>query len=111
MAECTTLLGIWRQRRADHRRTTCDRAERASIAKAFNDRYCFLTQYVEGLQRLPGTAYGSGITPAGGYAWMCPECNRIHHPTSCSVFSGLQYPHCCSTPEGHRLNQGIRTKA
>ena len=112
MTERTTLPGLWRwrQRRAARLQIERDQNERAAIAKAFNDRYCFLIEYAKGLPRLPGTAYGTGIAPHGGFAWMCPECNQVHHPHRCSVFSGLQYPACCSTPEGHRLNEGIRTR-
>ena len=85
------------------------RIEMAHIAKVFNDRYTYRCFYVEGMAALPGTAMG-GLTPRGGNAWMCPECNRIHHPESCSVFSGLQYLRCCSTPEGNRLGRGIRVE-
>ena len=84
-----------------------DARERAAIAKAFNDRYTFRREWVEGKERLPGTSM-FGINPRGGFAWMCPECNQIHHPEESSVFSGLQYPECCSHPKGHRLDDGIR---
>lgn len=94
---------IVRARRAAER----DRQERAAIAKAFNDRYAYRHEYVEGIARLPGSAMG--INPRGGYAWMCPECNRIHHPTESSVFDGLHYPRCCNTRAGNRLHFGIRT--
>lgn len=80
--------------------------ERARIAAAFNDRYTFVHEYVKGLPQLPGTALYNAL-PRGGYAWMCPECNKIHHPQECSVFSGLQYPGCCTTPYGNRHNYGI----
>lgn len=43
-----------------------------------------------------------------GHRWMCPECNKTHAPTEYSPFSGLQYPRCCGTGEGHRLNHGIK---
>lgn len=83
-----------------------DRMRRMKIAMAFNDRYTFREEYVPGMDRLPGAAMG-GITPRGGFAWMCPECNTIHHPYACSVWSGVQYPKCCSTEQGHRLSYGI----
>lgn len=85
-----------------------DRRERAAIARAFNDRYTFCKQWKPSMDRLPGTGM-FGITPAGGYAWMCPDCNQIQHPTECSALTGLQYPMCCNTPAGHRLDCGIRT--
>ena len=85
-----------------------DAKERAAIAKAFNDRYTYRKEWVANKDRLPGTAM-YGMNPRGGFAWMCPECNKIHHPTESSVFSGLQYPRCCNTGSGHRLDNGIRT--
>jgi len=85
-----------------------DAAERASIAKAFNDRYTYRVQYAKSADYLKGSAMG-GFLPRGGNAWMCPECNNIHHPTECSVFSGLQYPACCGHPEGNRLYANIKT--
>ncbi|MDR3684756.1 MAG: hypothetical protein P4L11_13595 [Geothrix sp.] len=85
-----------------------ERLEKAAIAKAFNDRYTYRKPWVKGLPRLPGSGM-FGITPEGGYAWMCPECNRIHHPVESSVFSGIQYPACCRWPEGHRFYDEIRT--
>lgn len=97
---------VWRVYR-ERVRAVKDAKERASIAAAFNNRYTYREEYVKGLERLPGTAMGYG-TPRAGFAWMCPDCNKIHHPTECSVFSGLQYPRCCTTPEGNRLCLGIR---
>jgi hypothetical protein len=83
-------------------------AEKAAIAKAFNDRYTYRKRLIEGMPALPGSFYG--MPHQGGYAWMCPDCNRIHHPIADSVFSGLQYPACCSRREGDRLHEGIRTQ-
>jgi hypothetical protein len=83
-----------------------DAEERAAIAQLFNDRYTFRKEYVKGKELLKGSYYGFSA-PSSGYAWMCPDCNRIHHPTESSVFSGLQYPACCKTGEGHRLSHGI----
>lgn len=94
----------WLMRREEAR----DRQERAAIAKAFNDRYTYRKRLIEGMPTLPGTFYG--MPHQGGYAWMCPECNRVHHPLSDSVWSGLQYPACCSRGAGHRLYEGIRTE-
>jgi len=91
------------------RKERADVAEKARIAKAFNDRYAYRHQFVNGKERLEGTAM-YGVTPPGGFAWMCPECNKIHHPTACSVFSGLQYPACCGHPHGDRLYSNIRTR-
>lgn len=77
--------------------------ERRNIAKAFNNRYCYRVQYEKNAAHLVGTAM-----PRGGNRWMCPDCNKIHSPVSCSVWTGLQYPACCSTCEGHRLGHGVR---
>lgn len=85
-----------------------DADERLLIAKHFNNRYTFRKEWVEGKERLPGTGM-FGFTPRGGYAWMCPECNKIHLPESSSSFTGLQYPRCCKYPQGHRLDYGIKT--
>lgn len=82
--------------------------EMARIARVFNNRYTYRREYTKDLPRLPGDAFG-GLNPRGGYAWMCPECNAIHYPKESSVFSGLQYPKCCSQFEGHRLDCGIAT--
>jgi hypothetical protein len=84
-----------------------DKAERHAVAKAFNDRYCYRVLYDAKAERLTGTAM-YGMLPRGGNRWMCPDCNRIHAPTECSVFSGLQYPACCTAGRGHRLDQGVR---
>jgi hypothetical protein len=84
-----------------------DADERRAIAKAFNDRYCYRVQYEKSAKQLDGTAM-YGLLPRGGNRWMCPDCNRIHAPTECSVFSGLQYPACCTTALGHRLNCNIK---
>lgn len=97
-------LRIVRARRAAER----DRQERVAIAMAFNDRYTYRREYIEGMDRLPGTAMG--MNPRGGFAWMCPECNRIHHPTESSVFDGLHYPMCCSTFAGNRLCNAIKAR-
>lgn len=80
--------------------------ERIAIAKAFNDRYTYRAQWTPDLPILPGTFYGG--PHRSGYAWMCPECNQIHHPTSDSLWTGLQYPACCSHGSGHRLDDRIR---
>lgn len=82
--------------------------ERARIARAFNDRYTYLHRYVKGQPALPGDAM-YGMTPPGGNAWMCPDCNRIHLANGCSALSGLQFPGCCKTPSGHRIFSGIKT--
>lgn len=85
-----------------------DAAERASIAKVFNNRYTYRVQYAKDADHLTGSAMG-GFLPRGGNAWMCPECNRIHHPTECSVWDGIHYPACCVHPEGNRLYANIKT--
>jgi hypothetical protein len=72
-------------------------AKRA-IAKAFNDLYTYRVEYVKGLPRMTEGTAMYNLFPKGGFAWMCPECNKIHHPTSCSAMTGLQYPACCDHP-------------
>lgn len=96
-------IRIVRERRTAER----DKRERVAIAKAFNNRYTYRREYVTGMDRLLGSAMG--MNPRGGYAWMCPECNKIHHPTESSVFDGMHYPRCCSTYAGNRLHYAIRT--
>lgn len=85
-----------------------DLQERKTIAQVFNNRYTYRMEYVPNMERLPGSGM-YGMTPRGGYAWMCPECNKIYHPVENSVFSGMQYPACCHTPMGNRLYNDIRT--
>ena len=84
-----------------------DTSEKKAIARAFNDRYTYRKVLIEGMSFLPGSSYGG--PHRSGYAWMCPDCNRTHHPASDSVFSGLQYPACCQYPAGHRVSYGIRS--
>lgn len=94
---------VVQKRKADAK----DKKERAAIAKAFNDRYTYLNEWVKDMDRVPGVGV-YGFTPRGGFAWMCHECNKIHHPAKCDVFTGLQYPACCSSGFGHRLDHDIR---
>lgn len=96
-----------RRKAARHRQL--DAAERCATAKAFNDRYCYRLLYDPQAPRLPGTAM-YGLLPRGGYRWMCPDCNHLHAPTECTVWSGLQYPACCTTGAGNRLSHGVRVK-
>lgn len=108
MNELTKLIRIalvtWRADRAARE----EAAEKAVIAKAFNDRYTYRKRWREDItEQLPGTAYG-GLNPMGGYAWMCPECNRVHLAIGISVFDGLHYPACCSSREGNRSYRDIR---
>lgn len=82
--------------------------EKAMIARTFNDLYTYRVPYRKTTDRLPGSFYG--MPHSTGYAWMCPSCNTIHHPYEDSVFSGLQYPACCTHGDGHRLDDDIRTR-
>lgn len=86
------------------------RNEKKSLAKVFNDMYTYRMQYRQTSDRMTEGSAMYGIMPKQGHAWMCPDCNKIHEPTSCSTFSGLQFPRCCSTSEGHRLFSDIRQK-
>jgi len=97
------MLAAQRKRRDDKR----DAAERTAIAKVYNDRYCYRVLFDVHADRLPGSAI-YGLLPRGGNRWMCADCNRIHAPTACSAFSGLQYPACCGSVAGHRLHNGVR---
>jgi hypothetical protein len=93
------------------RKTAKEKAERAAVAKAFNNvftyRYRWDTSTDDRIEK--GSAM-YGIMPKKGYAWMCPECNKIHIADECSVMSGLQYPRCCNTGNGNRLYHSIRTQ-
>lgn len=91
--------GLYVKKREERRHE----AQKRKLAQLFNSRYTYKVEYVPNLPALPGTGF-FGLTPNGGYAWMCPLCNKIHHPKSNSVFSGLQYPRCCDYPEGERLS-------
>jgi hypothetical protein len=102
-AKLAGMWAAWKAARAEQR----DIAERRAIAKAWNDRYCYRVLFDEKAERLTGTAM-CGLLPRGGNRWMCPDCNRIHAPTECSVWSGLQYPACCTTGAGNRLSHGVR---
>lgn len=81
--------------------------ERKTAAMVFNDLYTYRFHYLPNQPTLPGTAM-FGLNPRGGNALMCPDCNRIHLAAACSVFSGLQFPACCSTAAGHRLSHQIK---
>jgi ssDNA-binding Zn-finger/Zn-ribbon topoisomerase 1 len=84
------------------RKEAADIKERKHIAKVFNKRYTHMKEYIPDLPRLPGDGL-YGITAKGGYAWMCPDCNKIHLAIGQNVFTGIDYPKCCKYPEGHRL--------
>lgn len=84
------------------------RRDKRDLARHFNRLYTYGGKYFKPTGRLPGTAM-FGVLPEDVGAWMCPECNTIHRPVSCSVFSGLQFPACCSFREGHRLGDEFAT--
>lgn len=97
-------LSLAKSRSHDQR----DKAERAAIAKAFNDRYTF---------RLPFRPTGERrrFTPGDGLddwfpdqAWMCPSCNVVHMTLGRSWLTGMHFPKCCDHFEGHRHNDNIR---
>jgi hypothetical protein len=78
-----------------------DQEEKRKIAKVFNRRYTYRKVWDSEGPEIKGVGcFGMRCPP--GFAWMCPECNKIHFPTELSAFSGLQYPGCCSTPAGSR---------
>lgn len=82
-----TILAAAAEQRAANR----DKAERAAIAKAFNDRYTYRPRSHSAAR------------------WMCPECNQVHTCIDHSVWDGRHFPACCGRHEGNRLNEGIRT--
>jgi hypothetical protein len=105
-----SIFAIYREAKliaAKKKAEQIDRSERAGIAKAFNDRYTYRREWVAGMDYVPGEGV-FGLRVRGGYAWMCPECNKIHHPVKMTVFTGLQYPACCATFAGHRLHESIK---
>ena len=106
LATLKEAIRITKSRRA----AKADAKDRARLAKLFNDRYCYRNLYVPDAPRLESGTAMYGIMPSSGNAWMCPECNHVWMVQSCSAFSGLQFPSCCGTPQGHRLDQGIRTR-
>jgi len=76
--------------------------QKANIAKAFNKRYTYYTRLIEDSARLPSSELSNGTTPSiyaprGGYAWMCPDCNKVHMAMSWNGLTGLEYPPCCRT--------------
>ena len=91
----------------EEREAEAESREKAKIAQAFNNRYTFRKVWDESKPMMPDEGM-FGCHASGGYAWMCPECNKIHYPTGLSGISGLQYPRCCSTGAGHRLDEGIK---
>lgn len=95
------------KKRKEERLNKIDKLERAVIAKVFNDRYTYIKEWVPNMPYIEGVGM-FGMQARGGYAWMCPECNVVHHPIELSTFTGLQYPKCCSTSKGHRLYLHIK---
>jgi hypothetical protein len=104
MTAISKTVATYKQHRAYER----ERDEKAAIAKAFNDRYCYRVRHDAADKTVIGTGIFGGNF-VGGFRWMCPECNKIHAPKKLSMFTGLQYPACCSTHEGDRLGANIRT--
>jgi hypothetical protein len=86
-----------------------EQAERKAVARAFNDRYTFRREWIKGMPDLPGEGL-FGLKCRSGYAWMCPDCNKIYHPYEINVFTGLQYPACCGTFKGCRYEAGIKER-
>ena len=83
--------------------------DKFQAALAFNRLYTYnLPYFTEPVERLPGTAM-FGILPKAVAAWMCPDCNNVHKPVSCSVWSGIQFPACCGHAEGHRQLKSYAT--
>lgn len=92
----------------DERASKSAKKTKWRLAKDFNRLYTYRGHYFQPTGRLPGTAM-FGDPPEDVAAWMCPGCNAVHRPVSCSVFSGLQFPACCNFQEGHRLGDVFAT--
>jgi len=86
-----------------------EQAERKAVARAFNDRYTFRREWVKDMPNLPGTGL-FGLKYRSGYAWMCPDCNKIHHPYEINGITGLQYPACCGMFAGYRCGADIKER-
>lgn len=86
-----------------------DARQKAKIARIFNDRYAYCHVYDTARGVLPQRNTWLSEVEAG-YAWMCPECNRIHNPVAYDGLVGLIYPKCCLHGRGHRLHDGIKTQ-
>lgn len=99
------MIGRWIAKWKEKRAAAKDANEHREIAQRFNNRYTYNHQWKPGMPFLEGSFYG--VPHRQGYAWMCYECNSIHHPETDSVWSGLQYPACCSTGAGHRLDEKL----
>ena len=78
-----------------------------AIAKAFNNLYTYRFIYDETKPLLKRNFFSDSIS--GGNAWMCPDCNHVHFPFEYCGIVGIQYPKCCKTPKGPRLEYGIKT--
>lgn len=87
---------------------TKEAKEKAAIAKLFNDRYTYCDTWKKNMGALPEPGL-FGMDIEAGFAWMCPDCNSIHHPVSFSGIDGLHYPACCRYPKGGRLMFDIKT--
>ena len=76
--------------------------QKAKIAEVFNQRYTYRTRLIENSPLLPSSELGNGSAPSayspkGGYAWMCPDCNKVHMAVSWNGLTGIEYPPCCRT--------------
>lgn len=110
MNKLRTFIAVWREAQATIAKRRAEQNEadiRAGIAQAFNDLFTYRREWVKGLPRLSGSGL-FGFTVNGGYAWMCPDCNKIHMATEQSVFDGIHYPACCRYPAGNRCGYGIK---
>jgi hypothetical protein len=79
--------------------------DKGVIAKLFNDRYTYSIKYPA--TNTPDKWFPDTVQ-SRRYAWMCPECNKVHAPSEYCGLTGLHCPACCGIPSGHRLYHGLK---
>lgn len=103
----------YRAVKIEHQKTI-DAIERADVAKAFNDIYTYRKLYNKQNGYLPystqekdsnGQQQLSHVKK--GYAWMCPQCNKIHEAIVFSPLTEVLYPTAeqSSLPPAEQIKQ------
>jgi hypothetical protein len=80
-----------------------EKDEKFKVAKAFNDRYSFYREYFDDKIQPAEDVKNLHYQNYQNYAWMCPDCNKIHRAVGTSVFFGLIFPACCSFNYGRAI--------
>lgn len=75
--------------------------KKRKLATQFNELYAYSEKYWDKPHMLMGFHELRVNFP---YAWMCPDCNKIHKPVKVVGIIGMIYPECCSYPEGSRAD-------